>query len=51
MTQRRAGEMLRRRYIQKEKAAGEAERRQEADAAGGKCRNPAKSIYERVKIG
>ena len=43
--------MIRRRYYPKEKASGEAEGRQEADAPGGQRGDPAESIYERAEAG
>ena len=36
--------------IAEEEAAGEAEGRQETDAPGGQCGDPAEGIYERAEI-
>ena len=43
--------IARRRHHPEEEAAGKAEGRKKADAPGGKCRNPAESIYECAEAG
>ncbi len=49
--QRRAGQVLRRRYHPEEEASGETEGRQEADAPGGQCGDSAEGIYECAEAG